>query len=383
MRGFFGLGVAAVVGVILAGCAASGQKAATSAKGNVVEIGVAGPMSGELGAFGEQLRKGAEKAVADINAAGGLNGKTLHLNIGDDQCDRDRARNVAGNLVDAGVVFVAGHFCSGSSIPASKIYGSAGVLQITPSSTNPLLTEDAAERGIKTVLRTAGRDDRQGYTIADWLERNYAGETVAVLDDGGAYGRLVTAVVRKTLVPAHFSDVIYQSFQTKQTDFAPLANELKAASVKAVFVGAYHFDVAAFARAMRAVDPTVSIAAPDALNTLEFWSLAGSAGEGVRFTDAPSRVNDASARMVVASFRADGFEPEGYVLSTYAAVQAFAAAAKATGGFDGAQMAAWLRANPVDTVIGKLDWDDMGDLKSATYAWYVWHGGTYSQEPLH
>lgn len=381
MRRLFGFG-AAIVATLLGSCAPSGQRAATPAKVDVVEIGVAGPMSGELEPFGKQLRKAAEKAVADINAAGGLNGKTLHLNVGDDQCDRDKARNVANNLVDAGVVFVVGHFCSGSSIPASKIYGSAGVLQITPSSTNPVLTDDAAEQGIKTVLRTAGRDDRQGFTIAEWLERNYAGKTVAVLDDGGAYGRLVTAVVQKTLMPVHFSDVIYRSFQTKRTDFAPLANELKAAGIKAVFVGAYHFDVAAFARAMRAVDPTVAIAAPDALNTLEFWSLAGSAGEGVRFTDAPYRVNDAAARKVVASFRADGYEPEGYVLNTYAAVQAFAAAAKGTGGFDAAKMATWLKGNTVASAIGDLTWDEKGDMKGVTYAWYVWHDGSYSQEPL-
>ena len=86
-----------------------------------VTIAVAGPMTGDLASFGEQLRRGAEMAIADINAAGGVNGEQIKLEIGDDQCDPKQAVQVANDLVKKGVVFVAGHFCSGSSIPASEI----------------------------------------------------------------------------------------------------------------------------------------------------------------------------------------------------------------------------------------------------------------------
>src|ERR1044072_5402721 len=95
-----------------------------------ITIPVAGPMTGALAAFGEQLRRGAEMAVKDINAAGGVNGEQLKLELGDDQCDPKQAGQVANDLVKKGVVFVAGHFCSGSSIPASAVYIEEGVLQI-------------------------------------------------------------------------------------------------------------------------------------------------------------------------------------------------------------------------------------------------------------
>src|SRR5262245_58594101 len=100
--------------------------------GNEIVIGVAGPLTGDLGAFGEQLRRGAQQAVADLNAQGGVLGKQVRLVIGDDQFNPPRAVSVANDLTKQGAVFVAGHFCSGSSIPASKVYSVAGVLQITP-----------------------------------------------------------------------------------------------------------------------------------------------------------------------------------------------------------------------------------------------------------
>ena len=119
-----------------------------------IKIGTAGPMTGSNAAFGEQLKRGAEMAVQDINAAGGVNGQKLELTIGDDACDPKQATAVANKMVSDKVAFVAGHFCSGSSIPASDIYKEGKILQITPASTNPKLTDDAAAKGNTTVFRS-------------------------------------------------------------------------------------------------------------------------------------------------------------------------------------------------------------------------------------
>ena len=332
-------------------------------------------MSGELAAFGEQLRNGAQSAVDDINASGGINGKKVHLSVGDDQCDPPKARRVAADLVDDGISFVVGHFCSGSSIPASKIYGAERILQITPSSTNPALTEQAAEDGMTTVMRTAGRDDRQGEAVAQWLMRRYSGQPVAVIDDDSSYGREITAVVMQRLAGQNISVAVHSSFSPRQKDFTALVADLKAKNVKAVFAGGYHDELAPLVKAMRSAGLQAELAGPDALNTSEFWSLSGSAGEGVRYTDGAPMTGLPSAQNVVAAFRGRGFEPEGYTLTTYAAVQAFAAAAKATKSVDGVQLAAWLRANTVPSVIGDLRWDAKGDLSEVNYAWYVWHDG--------
>ena len=114
-----------------------------------------GPMTGPYASIGEQMRRGAEMAVADLNAAGGVLGQLVTLRVEDDVCDADRAVAAAVKAAADGVVFVAGHFCSGASIPASKVYQQSGIVQISPGSTNPKLTDEGGDN----VFRVCGRDD--------------------------------------------------------------------------------------------------------------------------------------------------------------------------------------------------------------------------------
>ncbi len=140
----------------------------TTALAQDISIAVAGPMTGGKSAFGRQMKNGAEQAVADINAAGGVLGKKLALQVGDDACDPKQARSVAEKFASAKIPFVAGHFCSSSSIPASEAYADGNVLQITPASTNPLFTE----RKLWNVARVCGRDDQQGLVAADYIAKS-------------------------------------------------------------------------------------------------------------------------------------------------------------------------------------------------------------------
>ena len=102
---------------------------------------MAGPLTGQYASFGQQFKNGATLAIEDINAAGGVLGKKIKMDIQDDACDPKQARSMAEKLVSANVPVVIGHFCSGSSIPASDVYADAGVIEITPASTNPKFTE--------------------------------------------------------------------------------------------------------------------------------------------------------------------------------------------------------------------------------------------------
>src|ERR1700704_1190816 len=149
----------------------------TTALAQDITIGVAGPMTGGESAFGRQMKKGAEQAVADLNTAGGVLGKKLTLEVGDDACDPKQARSVAEKFASAKVPFVAGHYCSSSSIPASEAYADGNVLQIPPASTNPLFTE----RKLWNVARVCGRDDQQGLVAADYIAKNFKGKNVAIL----------------------------------------------------------------------------------------------------------------------------------------------------------------------------------------------------------
>jgi len=364
---------------MLAACTA--QTAPKQPNANEIAIGVAGPMTGDLAPFGEQLRRGAEAAVDDINADGGVLGKPLRLVIGDDRCEPPKAITTAASLLDQGVVFVDGHFCSGSSIPASEVYASEGVLQITPASTNPDLTDGAAARGITTVMRVGNRDDQQGVFAGDWIAKNHAGKNVAVIDDGSAYGRGLADMTLQWLEKGGLKPVVRTSYRQRTQDHAQLVDTLIVGKIDVVYVGGYHDDVARIVRQAEDKGFKGEWIAGDALNTSEFPRLAGTAANRVRFSDIPSAIELPAARSAVAKLRNDGYEPEGYTLSAYAAVQAFAAAAKATGSTDGKTLAAWLRQNTVPTVIGDLSWDAKGDVTRQRFAWYAWRDGRYVQVP--
>jgi branched-chain amino acid transport system substrate-binding protein len=370
--------------LVLTACAPGNAARKPTASSSEIAIAAVGPMQGPLAVFGEQMRMGAQAAVIDINAKGGVLGKPLRLAVEDDGCRSEKAVSAADNVVDQGAVFVVGHFCSGASIPASEVYRKAGVLQITPSSTNPVLTA----KGNPTVFRVTNNDKAQGTFAGAWLAKNYAGKNLAVIDNEQPYGRDVAGEAARSAEAGGLKPVLLGSFHRGTTNFSDLIARLKAARIDVVFVGGYHDEVGPFLKQAREQGFDGDFASDDALNTLEFTKFAGRAADGLRFTDAVGKTDLASSREVVGKFRSGvyrlnpaRYEPEGYTLNAYAAVQVFAAAAAGTGSTDARKMADWLRANHVETVIGDLSWDTKGDLKELYYAWFVWQGDSFRQEP--
>jgi branched-chain amino acid transport system substrate-binding protein len=346
---------------------------------DTITIGMAGPITGDLAEFGAQLKRGAERAVADLNAAGGVLGKQLKLETGDDACDPKQAPIVANDLVSKGVVFVAGHFCSGSSIPASAVYHEEGVLQITPASTNPKLTDDAAASGWKTVFRTCGRDDQQGSFAGPWIAEHFKGKNVAVVHDKSPYGQGLADLTKAALNKAGMQEAMYEAITPGEQDYTALITKMKQAKIDVIYFGGYHPEAALIVKQARDQGLQAPLLSGDSLNTQEFATLAGKASDGVMFTNAAEARNLPSAKTVVEEFRKDGFEPEGYTLSTYAAVQVWAQAVAKAGTTDAAKVADTLRGGQWDTVIGKLGFDAKGDLTAATYVWYIFKDGKYSE----
>jgi branched-chain amino acid transport system substrate-binding protein len=344
-----------------------------------ITIAVAGPITGDLAEFGAQMKRGAEKAVADLNKAGGVMGQQIKLETGDDACDPKQAVAVANDLVSKGVEFVAGHFCSGSSIPASAVYQEEGILQITPASTNPALTDDAKAKGWTTVFRTCGRDDQQGDFAGKWLAKEYAGKKVAIVHDKSAYGKGLADLTKQNMNANGLQEVLYEGITAGEQDYTALVSKLKQTGVDAIYFGGYHPEAALIVRQSREQGLNAPLLSGDSLNTLEFATLAGKAADGTMFTNAAEARNLPTATKVVEEFRAEGFEPEGYTLSTYAAIQVWAQAVEKAGSTDAEKVAEVMRGGSWDTVIGKLAFDDKGDLTASTYVWYVFKDGNYNQ----
>ena len=331
---------------------------AGSAFGQDIAIGVAGPMTGGEATFGKQMKDGAELAVADINAAGGVLGKKLKLEIGDDACDPKQARSVAEKMAGMKVPFVAGHYCSSSSIPASEAYAEGGVLQITPASTNPTFTE----RKLWNTFRVCGRDDQQGGVAGAFIAKTYKGKNIAILHDKTTYGKGLADETKKALNKAGGKEKLFEAYTKGDKDFNALVSKLKAAAIDVVYVGGYHQEAGLILRQMRAQGLKAQMISGDAIATNEFWSITGPDGEGMLFTFGADPRKRATAKAVVDKFKAKNIDPEGYVLYTYAAVQVWAQAAAQAKTTDPKKVAEAIHKGKWNTVLGPISYDAKGDI---------------------
>jgi branched-chain amino acid transport system substrate-binding protein len=379
MQRILALLLGAVVNVGLPGCATKDHSA--TAEGSNIIVATAGPMSGPLGAFGEQMRSGANQAVSDLNIAGGILGKQLVLQVKDDLCDPKQAVAVANDLVSKGVVFVAGHFCSSTSMTASKVYAEDGVLMMTPASSHPKLTDDAKAAGWTNVFRTFFRDDAQGLVAGQWLADRYQGKKVAIIHDKSTYGRLMAEATKKAMNGSGLQEETYETINQGDKDFSALISKLKATGIEAVYLGLYVEEGSQFVRQARAQDFGAQFLSEDAMVDDQFWAIAGDAGEGMLMTFAADPRQMATAKHIVAKFQKAGYDPEGYTLYTYAAFQVWAEAVKQAGTTDVAKVGDVLRQNTYRTAIGDLRFDDKGDVIDPTIVFYKWSQGTYYQVP--
>lgn len=339
-----------------------------------IKIGLAGPITGANAVFGEQMRTGAAQAVADLNARGGILGQRLVLRIGDDACDPRQAVSVANLLAADGVAVVVGHFCSSSSIPARDVYAEHDVVQISPASAANQFTDE----GSWNVFRTCGRDDQQGAFTGSGIAAEFRGKRIAVLHDNSTYGRGVADSTKAAMNGAGVQEALYFAYTPGERDYTALVSRLKVNRIEVAYIGGYHTEVGLIVRQAREQGLRVQFLGPSSLQTKELWQIGGEAVEGLRhaFYVDPRTFPDATE--VVRAIEGRQIDPEGFVLYSYAAVQVWAQAAASAGTINGRAVAARIRSGtPWPTILGNMSFDSKGDPVSASYAWYVWHNGSY------
>ncbi len=359
---------------LLTGLALSFGLAVSGAAQADIVVATAGPMTGQYASFGAQMKAGAEQAVADINAKGGVLGQQLVLEVGDDACDPKQAVAVANQMVGKNVALMAGHFCSGSSIPASQVYAEEGILMISPASTNPKFTDERPGDG---VFRMCGRDDQQGQVAGKFLAEKFGDKNIAIVHDKTAYGKGLADETKKYMNEAGKQEAVYEAYTAGEKDYTALVSKLKSENIDVLYVGGYHTEAGLIVRQMRDQGMETLLVSGDALVTDEYWQITGDAGEGTIMTFSPDPRKNEEAAPVVAEFKAKNIEPEGYVLYTYAAIQAWAQAAEKAGSTDHDAVVKALNDGEFDTVLGKVSFDDVGDITLPGYVFYEWKDGSY------
>lgn len=372
MRKFPILALAAVSAVALATAGQAQQKEVT--------IAVIGPVTGKEAPFGTQMKMGAEAAVRDINAAGGVNGMQIKLVVEDDACDPKQAVTAANKVAGMKVAAVIGHFCSGSSIPASEVYWKAKIVQITPASTNPKLTDEAAKKKWTNVNRVCGRDDAQGEVAGKYLAATHKGKKVAIMHDNTPYGKGLADETKKAFNKAGGKEVMYEAIKPGEKDYAAVVAKLQAAGVEVIYLGGYAPETALIARQAAEKGYKPVIMGGDALDTDDVIKVAGPASNGMMFTQGPDpRLNPAS-KMVVDKFKAANQDPEGYTLYTYAAVQVWAQAVTKAKSTEMVKVTAALRSGQAfTTVMGPIKLDKKGDVMGGGYVFWKFDNNKKSQ----
>jgi branched-chain amino acid transport system substrate-binding protein len=321
------------------------------------------------------MKRGADQAITDINAHGGINGEKISMRWADDACDPKQAVAAANQMMSAGVKFIVGHYCSGSAIPASKVYMDEGALLITPAATNPKLTDE----GKDTIFRVCGRDDKQGIVIGQYLMQHFHDKIIAIAQDESAYGRGLADEVKKTLNAGGVKEVLFEAYTQGGRDYSSLVSKLKQAGVQVLFIGGYHTEAGLIARQLNEQGVHIQLLGGDALVTDELWSIAGPAVEGMLMTFGPDPRNRPEAKIPLEELRKYGFEPEGYTLYANAAVQTMAQGMRRADSQDPLKVAVALRQSPVATVLGPIGFDAKGDITGAAYVLYRWHNGKYAE----
>ena len=366
---------------LLAVCAVLLLAASAPRAAETIKIGVAGPLTGDQAAFGEMLKNGSLLAAEEWNAGGGvvLRGKKVKVELlwGDDRHDPREGVSIAHKFVNSGVAGVVGHFNSSVSIPASTVYAEAGVVQITPASTNPKLTE----QGFKTVFRACGRDDQQGQVAADFIKNKLKAKNVAILHDKTTYGQGLADETRRFLAKLGLKDVFYSGIVQGDKDFTPVLTAAKQKNPDVVFFGGIHPEAILLVKQMRErLGMNAAFMSGDGVYVDEFFKIAGKAAEGSYITFTPDQTKIQAAQGVIAKHRERfGKEVGAYTIYSYVAANLILQSIQETNTTAGTRLAAHMRSKAWNTALGKIQFNAKGDVLESPYVMWQVKGGKFVQ----
>ena len=346
-----------------------------------VKIGSASPLTGPQAHIGIDIRNGVQLAVEDLNAAGvEIGGKKVKLELvaEDDEANPTKATTVAQKLVDAKVAAVVGHFNSGASIPASKVYADGGVPQISPSSTNP----DYTLKGFKTTFRVVAHDGQQGPTLARFAVGTLKSRNVAVIDDSTAYGQGLADNFAATVKTLGANIVAREHTTDKDTDFKAILTRIKGKNPDLIMFGGIDPQAAPMAKQMKELGIKAKFIGGDGMQTPNFIKLAGDAAEGA-MASIPGLPKDQmpGGKAFLDKYKAKfNQEVELFAPMGYDAVFVFIEAMKRAGSAEPAKFLPEIGKTNYQGVIGPIAFDEKGDLRNGPITIYVVKGGKW--EPL-
>ncbi len=338
-----------------------------------IVIGLIAPLTGPVAAYGDQVKNGAETAIAEINKKGGILGEKVVLKAADDAAEPKQGVSAANQLVGEGIRFVVGPVTSGVAMPASDALAENGVLMVTPTATTPALTT----RGLTNVFRTCGRDDQQAVVAAQYVLKTLKDKKVAIINDKGAYGKGLADAFKAALNAGGVKEVLDDAVTPGDKDFSALTTRLKSQNVEVIYFGGYHPEGGLLARQLADLGVKATIIGGDGLSNSEYWNIGTKAAAGTIFTNASDATKSPDSKAAAEALAARKIPAEAFTLNAYAAVEVIKAGIeKAKSAEDTEAVAAAIKSGePIATAIGKLTYGKTGDLTSQSFSLFKWEDG--------
>jgi branched-chain amino acid transport system substrate-binding protein len=322
-----------LAGALVALACNPGREAQTTDATSDIPVGVYGALTGGEAAFGTSTVQGAKIAADEINAAGGINGRKIRLVIEDDQGKAEEAATVVTKLITSSdVVALIGENSSNQSLAAAPIAQANGVPMISPSSTNPAVTEKG-----EFIFRVCFTDPYQGKALAAFVRKNLNLQTAAILvDQKNDYSVGLASVFRKEFEGAGGKIVATQSYSGGDSEFRPQLTTIRNAKPQALFIPGFYTEVGQIATQARDLGITVPLVGGDGWDSPTVIQIGGKAVDGSYFSDHyfVGDTRDVVKKFVDEYAKRHGKKPESTAALGYDAVQIFAQAAKRAGSFD-------------------------------------------------
>jgi len=341
-----------------------------------IKLGVAGPHSGNLASHGMPTVNAAELVAEHKNEMGGVNGRMIELIIGDDACNPQEATNTATKLVEEGVHAVLGHICRGATKAALNIYNDSNIVVISPSATNPALTQSG---DYPNFFRTIAPDDAQARLEVDFALNVLRRKKIAVLHDNGDYGKGLAEFVKSFLEKDKRAKVVlYEGITMGASDYSAVIKKIKRSKAEAVIFGGYHPEASRIVTQMRKGKMGTIFISDAGVKDDNFIKVAGKYAEGV-YASGPidTTKNPMAIEAIEAHKKKYGSNPGAFFLNAYSAALALLNAIEKSRSTDYDDIVSALRTEFVETPLGKLRFDERGDAIGVGFSMYQVQNGGY------
>ena len=343
---------------------------------DTIKVGIAGAHSGDLASYGLPIVKAAKLVVDDVNAKGGVLGKQIEIITEDDVCKPEVATNTATKLVTDGVTVVVGHVCSGATKAALDIYKDARIIAISPSATNPDLTQSGK---YPNFFRTIASDDAQARLEVDFALDTLKLKKIAVLHDKGDYGKGLAEFAKLFIEKSGKGEVVlFEGITPGAVDYSSIVNKIKRSGAEAVIFGGYHPEASKIISEMRKSKMKTVFISDDGVKDETFIKVAGKYAEGVYATGPKDTSSNPMDKAVKEAYKKAYGEDVGvFSINGYAATQAVLNAIQKAGSTDYDAIVKALRTENVDTPLGKIKFDDRGDAIGVGFSIYQVKDGKF------